>query len=288
MAIIRIDIVTDKGNVHEVVTSEEKACEVVNNYMQSKGISDCTMVSKEDMLAVNAEIADFFNDPTNFENYAEWHDIESDVKNAICEHINNELCDDENIVKVAEILGIDMNEIFEGENIDVVKQHFCDVLKLANAELIQDGLQIVLKNDDEMFWSVGIKINATNETKWYYMSDFKYEVREHIFDCWERARSLKHSLKKGKADDKLNAIIEAAKNQTFADEINDIDTLSYTKMNDKGEKEIIEERFDHIDTTTNPISVHFICGTGYVNYSVPIERLTDESINKLYECIENK
>ena len=113
MAIIRIDIVTNKGNVHEVVTSEEKACEVVNNYMQSKGISSCTMVSEEDMLAVNAEIAEFFNDPANQENYAEWHNIENGVRNAICEHINDEGCDADNIVKAADILGIDMNEIFE-------------------------------------------------------------------------------------------------------------------------------------------------------------------------------
>ena len=88
--------------------------------------------------------------------------------------------------------------------------------------------------------------------------------------------------------DKLNAIIEAARNQTFADEIDDIDRLSYTKVNGKGEKETFEERFDHIDTTTIPVSVHFICGTGYENYSVPIGWLTDESIDELYECVINK
>jgi len=87
---------------------------------------------------------------------------------------------------------------------------------------------------------------------------------------------------------KLNAIIEAARNDGFAEEIEDIDLLSYSKTNDKGEKETFEERFDYIDTTTIPISVHFICGTGYENYSVPIGWLTDESIDELYECVESK
>lgn len=88
--------------------------------------------------------------------------------------------------------------------------------------------------------------------------------------------------------DKLNAIIEAARNDGFAEEIEDIDLLSYSKTNDKGEKETFEERFDYIDTTTIPVSVHFICGTGYENYSVPIGWLTDESIDELYECVESK
>lgn len=113
MAIIRIDIVTEKGYVHEVVTSEEKACEVVDNYMQGKGISSCSMASEDDMLAVNAEIAEYFDDPANVDNYAEWHNIESEVRDAICNHIKEEWCDDEDIVKVADILGIDLNEVWE-------------------------------------------------------------------------------------------------------------------------------------------------------------------------------
>jgi len=89
-------------------------------------------------------------------------------------------------------------------------------------------------------------------------------------------------------NDKLESITEAAHNQTFSDEIEDIDLLSYIKKNDKGEDETFEDRFDYIDTTTIPVSVHFICGSGHNNYSVPIGWLTIESIDKLYECVMYK
>ena len=88
--------------------------------------------------------------------------------------------------------------------------------------------------------------------------------------------------------DKLLAIIEAAEHHAFSDGIDDIDLLSYKKKNANGQKETFEERFDYIDTTSIPISVHFICGTGHQNYSVPIMNLTNDSIDKLYECVLNK
>ncbi len=97
----------------------------------------------------------------------------------------------------------------------------------------------------------------------------------------------KHIVQSATLTNKVNAIIEAARYDGFTEEIEDIDLLSYVKTNDKGEKETFEERFDYIDATTIPMSVHFICGTGHENYSVPIGWLTDESIDKLYECVES-
>lgn len=84
------------------------------------------------------------------------------------------------------------------------EQHdFDDAVKLANAELMQNGLQIVLKYDGVMYWSVGIQIKATNEIKWHYMSDFEYEVRDHVFECWENARTMAKELAKADSKPKM-------------------------------------------------------------------------------------
>jgi hypothetical protein len=89
--------------------------------------------------------------------------------------------------------------------------------------------------------------------------------------------------------DKLNAIIQAAKNHQFTDEIDEIDMLSYTEPNmEKQKDDVFEDRFDYIDTATFPFSVHFICGTGHPDRNIALGRLTEESINKLYACIDKE
>lgn len=80
----------------------------------------------------------------------------------------------------------------------------------------------------------------------------------------------------------IEKIMAAARAVNFTDEIDDIDVLAYTDKDGNTH----EDRFDHIDTTTIPMSVHFIGGTGHKNFNVPIARLTDESLEQLYDCIE--
>lgn len=83
---------------------------------------------------------------------------------------------------------------------------------------------------------------------------------------------------------KINTIIENARKNTFTEKIGEIDMLSYVEKCEDGKEEIWEDVFDYVDTNSKPVSVHFICGTGVNNYSVPLEQLTSASINKLYEC----
>ena len=84
--------------------------------------------------------------------------------------------------------------------------------------------------------------------------------------------------------EKINKILEAARTGNFSDAIDDIDILSYAGENGT----VNEDRFDYIDTTTFPCSIRFIGGTGYDNFSVPIDGLTNESIHTLYKCINKK
>lgn len=80
----------------------------------------------------------------------------------------------------------------------------------------------------------------------------------------------------------IEKIMAAARGVNFTDEIDDIDVLAYTDKDGN----TLEDRFDHIDTTTIPMSVHFIGGTGHKDFNIPIARLTDESLEQLYDCIE--
>jgi len=91
--------------------------------------------------------------------------------------------------------------IYEDAKIEVKLHDFDDVVELANAELVQDGLQIVLEYDGVWYWAIGTQIKATKEIKWYILADFENEVREHIYECWTHARAMADSLKEGKAND---------------------------------------------------------------------------------------
>lgn len=82
--------------------------------------------------------------------------------------------------------------------------------------------------------------------------------------------------------DKHNMIVDAVIDRKFSDEIDNIELLSYT--DEKGQ--VFSDRFDHIDTTTLPMTVRFIGGTGHEDFSVPLDRLTEESLDELVACIE--
>ena len=94
----------------------------------------------------------------------------------------------------------DPQTIYEDAKIDVKLHDFDDVVELANAELMQDGLQIVLEYDGECYWSIGTQIKATKEIKWFVEADFEDEVREHIYECWAHANAMAKEM--AKADEK--------------------------------------------------------------------------------------
>lgn len=81
--------------------------------------------------------------------------------------------------------------------------------------------------------------------------------------------------------DKINRIIDAAIHDKFSDDIDDLETLSYTLEDGK----TYTDRFNYIDTTVIPCSACFIGGTNYTEFAVPLSNLTDQSLNDLYDCI---
>ena len=85
--------------------------------------------------------------------------------------------------------------------------------------------------------------------------------------------------------EKIIAIVEAARSQCFTDEIEEIEMLSYTEEDKRGNIKTREDRFDYIDTTTIPVAIRFVGGTGFENVSCSINQLIKESVDLLYNCI---
>ena len=115
MAIIRIDLITEREYYHGVFTDEKKACNAIDEYMQRNNISNCSMASKEDMIALNAEIADVFDDVYNQENYAEWVEIGDALRKKIAYLLTEtSYITDDDVVKVADVLEneLDINSFF--------------------------------------------------------------------------------------------------------------------------------------------------------------------------------
>lgn len=86
-----------------------------------------------------------------------------------------------------------------------------------------------------------------------------------------------------KKEDKIRAIIEAEKNDkliTWKLEDGD-EILGYHDENGKYWADL----FDYVDVTTTPATVVFIWGTDYDEHRVDINKLTMDSIDRLYRCI---
>ena len=118
MAIIRIDLITEREYYHGVFTDEKKACAAIDEYVQRNNISNCSMASNEDMIALNAELADVFDDAYNQENYAEWIDISDALRKKIAYLLTEtSYISYDDVVKIAKVLenDLDINSIFPDE-----------------------------------------------------------------------------------------------------------------------------------------------------------------------------
>ena len=121
----------------------------------------------------------------------------------------------------------DPQTIYEDVKIEVKLHDFDDVVELANAELMDDGLQIVLEYDGECYWAIGTQIKATREIKWFAEGDFEDEVQGDIYECWAHANAMAKELakdddKKGYSDtmqDKLSWLLQSHYNIFHADMI---------------------------------------------------------------------
>ena len=104
---------------------------------------------------------------------------------------------------VCEYASSDDNEpqtIYNDVKIDVTLHDFDNVLELANMELLNDGLRIVMEYDGEMYWAMGTEIKATGEIRWFAEGDFEDEVQGDLYECWAHSKAIADSLKENKPE----------------------------------------------------------------------------------------
>ena len=113
--IIRVIVHIDTGShffhEYELCGSEEEALRFMNRTLPDVLDDCCTMMSSEDLVSVNAALAEQYDEPYNLNAYATWDDItgETIIKCAelFCEHhwSHKALC------AVADEIGIDLYDI---------------------------------------------------------------------------------------------------------------------------------------------------------------------------------
>jgi hypothetical protein len=101
----------------------------------------------------------------------------------------------------------DPQTIYNDVKIDVTLHDFDGVLEMANTDLLNDGLRIVLEYDGECYWAIGTEIKATGEIKWFAENDFEDEVQGDIFECLAHAKAMADAMRDGKYEEpKLYAV----------------------------------------------------------------------------------
>lgn len=95
----------------------------------------------------------------------------------------------------------------EGVEIELIQHDFDDVLELANHELEDSGLQIVLEYDGECYWAIGTENKAEHEIKWYAEGNFEHEVRDLVYECWAHARAMADKIEQSKPKPKVMYVV---------------------------------------------------------------------------------
>ena len=112
MAIIRVNIETEKANFCRVFTDEQQAIQETDAFLFEYKLNDgCSLGSNEDFLALNAVLAELFDDPWNADNFAQWDDITDAVEKAVIEALNSSNVSDEMLLSVAKDIDVSLYEL---------------------------------------------------------------------------------------------------------------------------------------------------------------------------------
>ncbi len=91
MAIIRVNIVTERACFCQLFTDHQKALTDTDAFLSENDLNDgCSLGSEEDFLALNAMLAEQFDDCYNAENYAQWDDIEGSLIEYLQKNVNHQ------------------------------------------------------------------------------------------------------------------------------------------------------------------------------------------------------
>lgn len=113
MAIIRVNIETEKANFCRVFTDEQQAIQETDSFLFEHDLNDgCSLASNEDFIALNGVLAELFDDPWNADNFAQWEDITEAVSEAVTKELQNGAAiDDLTLLSIASCLDISVNDL---------------------------------------------------------------------------------------------------------------------------------------------------------------------------------
>lgn len=107
----RVIIHVGAKNLHfcKVFTDEETLTKECDEFLFAHDLNDgCSDFTVEEEISLNSILAEKFNDIYNSENYVMCENITSRVEEAVDDKLRELGCDDDALIKIAEILGVDL------------------------------------------------------------------------------------------------------------------------------------------------------------------------------------
>lgn len=112
--ITRVTIHVESKNLHfcEIFTDEETLTKECDEWLDAHNLNDgCSGFTTEEEIALNSILAEKFDDIYNADHYVRCDDIGEDLDTAVREKLHHYQYDDEQLMKIAEILEIDPKEL---------------------------------------------------------------------------------------------------------------------------------------------------------------------------------
>lgn len=170
MAIYRVIINTEIANFEKVFTDHQQAISETDAFLFEHDLNDgCSLSSEEDFIALNALLAEKFDDCYNADNFAQWDDIEQ----GLLDYLEKNICHQEQLQPGTVSRATLRN----------------DDIALACIEAIfsvdPDKVKEILENDLEAAQALFEKATWNAEHKYWETEDAFLFVSETLFDIME-------------------------------------------------------------------------------------------------------
>jgi hypothetical protein len=112
--ITRVTIHVESKNLHfcEVFTDEETLTKECDEWLDAHDLNDgCSGFTTEEVIALNSILAEKFDDPYNADHYVCCDELYGTLEDAVRDKIHHYGYDEEQLLKIAEILEIDPKQL---------------------------------------------------------------------------------------------------------------------------------------------------------------------------------
>ena len=170
MAIYRVIIRTEKANFEKVFTDHEQAIKETDDFLFANELNDgCSLGSEEDFLALNALLAEQFDDCYNCDNFAQWDDIEQGIMDRLEQTISHQEAMQPGTVSRATMLEKDITEAC------------IEALYSVDPDKVRE----ILEKEPNMAAALYDKMIDQTENDWWQTEDAFLFVAEDLFDIMD-------------------------------------------------------------------------------------------------------